>query len=212
MIGRSEYFRVSFSVAKNAAKHHLGHFTTASSVNKLLTGLSVLVTLVAVTDGQIRPSSGGTSVSEIQNPRSMLEALIEAVSRERGAQIDWATLAGELGLRRQFLYDLRDGTFRRATIDGQSVFATKDERYQKINTACLAHGITGFIEAAEAAQRTAIDAASKTRPFDHHALYGPREAFQRALDVSGAWEDPQVAELWIQLCARLSELRKERGG
>ncbi len=151
-------------------------------------------------------------MSETQSPQVFLQQLIDAMSRERGVQFDYAALAHELGLRRQFVYDLRDGVYRTTSSDSTTVFAPDDDRYRKIEDECKSRGITGFMEAAEAAQRSRLAViAACTTQFNYMLLSGPQQAFQRALDESGAFEDPEVGEMWVNLLRRLHALRRERG-
>ena len=65
---------------------------------------------------------------------------------------DFAVLAAEAGLRRQFVYDLRDGNARTTIQDGEIALADTDPRYLKLDTIFRSFGITNFLEVALAAQ------------------------------------------------------------
>ena len=149
-------------------------------------------------------------MSDSKTPQELLTELLAALSKSRGKPMEAAAFASQNNLRKQFVCDIRDGEYKITTREGVRVFAKQDVRYQKIEELCTQRGISGFLEAVEAAQRADPRNAPPTPVISFGLLEHPMNLFERALEMSKALQDPQIEELYYKLWQRLRELRQNQ--
>lgn len=138
-------------------------------------------------------------MSETQKPSAIIGALKTALNCESHA------IARRIGVRRQFIYALRDDKPELPRDENRALVATlaEDPRYVALDAICREHGITGLFDAANAVLHSTMKSATT---FTSAELFGPKRAFESALIETGAINDLQVANLWMSLVGRLREL------
>lgn len=78
--------------------------------------------------------------------KRLLDQLLEKTQK------DYAAIAQDIGVPKQFMYDLRDGKARGKNDNKQRIGAADDPRYIALDDYMRANGIDGFLEAARRAQ------------------------------------------------------------
>ncbi len=127
---------------------------------------------------------------------------------------DSQAIAAHLGLRRQFVYAIRDNApeLPRDENRGRVATAGEDPRYVRINALCKLHGIEGLLDAVDAKHRVQRQHSLSPTPSDYREAYRAWCQFENECSHGGAdntvFNDPEVARLSMELGKRLQELAK----
>lgn len=147
----------------------------------------------------------GDIVPNNRNPQKILNEL------RRVLNCDYATIAVQAGLRRQFIYSLRSGHVERPLGSAYECVenAVNDPRYVALDALCRQHGIEGLLDAVDTALRP--QPGRPTRD-DYREAFRAWQEFENTLSREGAdtsvLNDPEVNRLSVALGQRLRELSK----
>lgn len=116
---------------------------------------------------------------------------------------DCAAIATHIGVRRQFIYALRDDTPELPRDENRARVATaaEDPRYIALDALCKTRGITGLFDAVETTLHQ-----KRTQPvrFDRVELRSACHVFGNRIEDAGGMNDAEVSRLYIEICQRIN--------